>query len=304
VLIASIDRVQLMSLFSKGGVIAEVGVYRGGFAAAILRNAQPAKLHLIDPWAIDEQDEYLTSNRMKREQMLGAYDQVISMFGADIEAGRVEIHRTYSTQAADSFPDHYFDWVNIDAMHDYANVLADLRAYQDKVKPDGFILGHDFSNTRMGRVKNFGVIRAVRDFVASTEFELVLVTNEAAPSYLLARSGNDTMLPTLQEALLNLAACRLIEVDDTLLDHFEQVEVVLADGRKDQLMRFVSPSATPASTPPTLSSETVAPQVATASESHRPGRSWLVPALVLGAGAATLARRLRWRGRPDGAGGR
>jgi len=238
VLITSFNRVQLLTVLPKGGAVAEVGVHQGGFAVKLRHLLEPRTLHLIDPWARDEHDEYLTAYGGERSAMHAAYEQVQRIFHDDIVAGRTELHRAYSTEAAACFADHYFDYVYLDAMHAYEHVLADLMAYKDKVKPDGFILGHDFSNTRMGRAKKFGVIRAVREFTAREAFELVLVTNEAAPTYLLAHFGNDTTLPALRSALLNHKACSLIELDDSLLDQFEQIEVIYADGGKGQLMRF------------------------------------------------------------------
>jgi hypothetical protein len=232
------NRVQLLSFLPSGATVAEIGVYQGGFANAIRRHAAPAKFHLIDPWAIDEGDPYDVYMRGNREKMHRAYDQILRLFGDDAATGRAEIHRTYSTLAAPGFPDGYFDWIYLDAMHDYDNVLADLRAYADKVKPEGFILGHDFSNTKMGRTKQFGVVRAVREFVATSDFDLILMTNEAAPSYLLARSDNTTIRPALIDALLNHPTYRLVEIDESLLDQYDQVGISLADGKKGQLIRF------------------------------------------------------------------
>ena len=39
---------------------------------------------------------------------------------------RVHLLRAMSADAAKSFPDAYFDWAYIDALHTYAAVLADL----------------------------------------------------------------------------------------------------------------------------------------------------------------------------------
>ena len=237
-LITSFNRAQLLTALPAGGKAIEVGTYRGNFATDILRTLDPEELHLVDPWAIDEDDEYMSSYGAKREAMHSAYDEVQRRFAAQIASGRITLHRDYSRPVADTFPDRYFDVIYIDAMHDHANVLADLLAYRDKIKPDGFILGHDFSNTRMGRLKKFGVIRAVRDFVSVEPFDLVLITNEAAPTYLLARSGNATTLPELRNALLDRRGCALIEIDESLLDQFKQIPIIHADGRKGQLMRF------------------------------------------------------------------
>ena len=238
-LITTRDRVRLLELIGRGGTVAEIGVYRGGFASTILQVVQPIRLHLIDPWARDEREAPETARvggGYPLAAMIQAFDTVQERFSSEIASGQVVMHREYSVPAAAQFPDHAFDWIYIDGMHDYENVLADLRAYADKVKDEGFILGHDFSNTARGRVKRTGVIPAVREFIAAGAFELVAMTNEAAPSYVLARKGNNTTLLALRQALVTGDHC--IDIDESHLDTFTQVEVVHADGRKGQLLRF------------------------------------------------------------------
>jgi hypothetical protein len=50
----------------------------------------------------------------------------------------------HSVQAAKDFKDEFFDYVYIDAAHDYNNVLADLNAWYPKVKYGGMLAGHDW----------------------------------------------------------------------------------------------------------------------------------------------------------------
>lgn len=236
--ITNFNRVQLLTALPKGGKAIELGTYRGGFAVKLLRVIDPEELHLVDPWALDEDDAYLRTYGGQRSAMHSAYDQVQRVFQEEIASGRVALHRAYSRDVASQFSDRHFDLIYIDAMHDYDNVRADLLTYKDKLKTEGFILGHDFSNTYMSRAKKFGIIRAVREFTDSEDFDLILITNEAAPTYLLARSDNESTLPDLRHALLSHPACSLIEIDASLLDRFDQVAVETADGRKGQMFRF------------------------------------------------------------------
>ncbi len=229
--ITGLSRERLLTIMPKGGTVAEVGVLRGEFASRILSVVEPDRLHLIDPWGND--DSYREARIAKLHE---AYEAIQTTFRDDIAAGRVVLHRDFSTIAARTFPDHYFDWVYIDARHDYENALADLLAFKDKVKPDGFILGHDFSNYRKARA--FGVIPAVREFTQTEGFDLVLLTNETNPSYLLARSENDSTLPELRNVLINHGEGRPIDVDDHLLDRFVQTPVIDADGQEGRIMTF------------------------------------------------------------------
>lgn len=69
---------------------------------------------------------------------------------------RSRIINAPSIKAAELFPDRNFDFVFIDASHEYVDVKADIAAWRSKVKPGGWILGHDY------HPKDFrGVVRAV-----------------------------------------------------------------------------------------------------------------------------------------------
>src|SRR5205823_2061452 len=66
-----------------------------------------------------------------------------------------------STQAAQTFPDNFFDFIFLDAAHDYASVQEDLRAWWPKLKAGGLFAGHDYSPVWPG------VWRAVSEFFAA-----------------------------------------------------------------------------------------------------------------------------------------
>lgn len=72
-----------------------------------------------------------------------------------IEAERMFIERTKdvpniikirktSVEAAKDFPDGSLDAVYIDAEHDEDSVREDIRAWRPKIKPGGFLVGHDY----------------------------------------------------------------------------------------------------------------------------------------------------------------
>lgn len=68
-----------------------------------------------------------------------------------------EIIRNDSTQQAQLFPANYFDFVYIDASHDYLSVLDDINAWFPKVKTGGILCGDDYCAGWEG------VVRAVDD---------------------------------------------------------------------------------------------------------------------------------------------
>lgn len=67
-----------------------------------------------------------------------------------------------SVDAAGMFPDNHFDFIYIDADHSFVAVTADLNAWYPKVKPGGWILGHDYNFHSTD--DNDGVTKAVQQF--------------------------------------------------------------------------------------------------------------------------------------------
>ena len=79
------------------------------------------------------------------------YETVCLRFKSDICSGRVRIHRGYSSNVLDEFPDEYFDWVYIDGNHLYEFAKQDLERSFTKTKPGGYITGNDYQEEGGGK---------------------------------------------------------------------------------------------------------------------------------------------------------
>ena len=152
----------------KGGIVAELGVFEGFFSQMILTINKPEKLHLIDCWEtqedFDDLEKNINANNEKQEQR---YDKVVNKFKKEIENNTVEIHRKYTNDAVNDFPDNYFDWIYIDADHRYNGVLSDLTLYLPKLKKDGMYAGDDYAD-----ISYLGVIPAVKHFCKDFNFDI------------------------------------------------------------------------------------------------------------------------------------
>lgn len=188
-LLCPISRLQLLNFLPKGGEGAEIGVARGEFSQAILDTVKPCKLHLIDPWEHQTREDYDTDgNNVEDTEQESRYRGVIAQFSEAIDDDRIVLHRRYSQDAAGLFHDDQLDWVYIDGLHSYQGVRSDLALYRSKVKADGLIMGHDYTNHARAQAMKFGVVEAVNDFVGSQGFSFVALTQEAFPTYVLARN--------------------------------------------------------------------------------------------------------------------
>lgn len=213
-LLSQITRNDLVRLLPKEAEIAEIGVAKGEFSRVILANAKPRKLHLIDLWAHQTRADYAADgNNAADDEQNCRHRSVLEAFAGEIDAGTVAVHRAYSHEAAHEFADGELDWVYIDALHSYDGVLSDLRAYKDKVKPDGLILGHDYANHWRAQQMGFGVVEAVNDFVAESGFRFIALTHELFPTYVLARNPEARAVNMLAAQLLALVP-GVVEIRD------------------------------------------------------------------------------------------
>lgn len=101
------------------------------------------------------------------------YSDVCEKF---LNRNNVEIIRKNSKEALESFPDKYFDWIYIDASHNYDDVLNDLELSRLKLKKNGSIVGDDYVNA-VGKWGN-DVIRAVNEFSKKYSLHVDSINNQ------------------------------------------------------------------------------------------------------------------------------
>lgn len=169
--------------FLPNNVVAEVGVALGNFSEKILKYNNPKKLILIDAWNNFDLG-YSDGNMVSIEEQNQRFKLVRKKF---LSNPTVSIIRDKSLPASKQIENNLLDWVYIDADHSYIGCLADLEAYDSKVKKDGYICGHDW----LGQKKRggFGVNEAVKYFVESKGYFLTLITTERNyKSYVISKT--------------------------------------------------------------------------------------------------------------------
>jgi hypothetical protein len=171
----------MFDLLPRGGIVIEVGVFDGEFSERILALNEPAKLHLVDPWftrpdgtLFDGPTQSFGSADEASRSLESQYRLVTTRFAAEIAAGRVEVHRMLSHDAAPAFPDGHFDWAYVDASHFYNDVKNDLQTFLPKVRTGGCIAGDDYD--RRG-IWEHGVTRAVDELIATGTVDVVRLHN-------------------------------------------------------------------------------------------------------------------------------
>lgn len=124
--------------FSTG---VELGVQRGNFAADILSRWTSAKRYiLVDLW--EHQKNYHDVANVGQQEQDRRMNEALKQTSRFQD--KIEICRNYTIHCATQYPDEIFDFVYVDARHDYKGVLEDMRAWWPKLKEGGIMSGHDY----------------------------------------------------------------------------------------------------------------------------------------------------------------
>lgn len=169
------DRVEMLWMLGLDGKdCAEVGVFDGWFSGKILET-NPNTLTMVDPWVHQNPELYPDDQaNMPDESFDSMFARVVEKFGHD---QRVKIARDFSYSYAAKVPYESLDFVYIDAIHTYDSCLCDSLVWYQKVKPGGWLCGHDYTG------KYLGVRYAVDSFLKITGEELEFVTAEPWASW-------------------------------------------------------------------------------------------------------------------------
>lgn len=144
--------------------IAEIGVENGDNALSMLDNMSISHLYLVDCYL--SYADYLTSLTSQQEQNSRYFKM---FFQLKKYFDRATLVTRFSSFASTLFSNSFFDYVYIDANHDYQNVKQDINLWWSKVKEGGVLGGHDFDQTAVHNVS-----KAVREFVLEKNLKLLL----------------------------------------------------------------------------------------------------------------------------------
>lgn len=153
----------------KGGVVAEVGVAFGGFSEKILNYLEPSKFYAIDMY--DEQIKGFWDKNIFEEQEISHFDWYKKKFETYLDKGIMEMRRGLSWDCLAAFPDEFFDYVYLDAAHDYESVKRDVTALYPKMKHYGIIQFNDYTYGNPSVV--YGVVPVVNGLINKTESKVL-----------------------------------------------------------------------------------------------------------------------------------
>jgi hypothetical protein len=147
--------------------------------SAYLLGHHPAlSLIMVDRWAPPpDESSYARAVDEKawwsRERHEAARQNALA--ATEFASPRRRLIQEESLEAARQIADHSLDFAFIDADHSYAAVAADIAAWQPKLKPGGWLCGHDYHG--IDGIE-WGVKRAVDEFAVRSRRALELDEND------------------------------------------------------------------------------------------------------------------------------
>lgn len=144
--------------FPPGSLFVEVGAYLGlstaTLATEIKESGKTIRFVSVDTCRGSgiENDEDNHGQAVKRGGGTFAGELHRNLIECGV-ADFVSLLITDSLTAASLFPDQSIDFLFLDARHDYASVKADILAWKNKIKPDGWMGGDDYTKVWPGVIQ-------------------------------------------------------------------------------------------------------------------------------------------------------
>jgi len=169
-------RNELIDTLPKGISCVELGVFKSEFSDEIISRMQPSSLYLVDIWdgsmASGDKDGI---NVIHIPDMEEVYNFILKKYNDD---SKINVVRKPSKEFLKSFTDDRFDFIYVDADHSYTAVKNDLILSMNKLKNGGYLAGHDY-------IPNYEVRYAVDDFCKEYGQEIIAITKDGCPSFLI-----------------------------------------------------------------------------------------------------------------------
>lgn len=177
------DFPRLLNFLGLTGEGAEIGTCTGKFAERLLRTWNGRHLHCVDPWRDFTSDPtYIAIDNVQQQEHDRRFAE--SQRRTARFAGRCTLHRQTSADAASSFAAGQLDFVYIDAQHHFEAVVEDLQLWAGKVRPGGYLAGHDYLDASRPEGL-FGVKSAVDQWARDHQLPLIVSQESDFPSWFI-----------------------------------------------------------------------------------------------------------------------
>lgn len=192
--------------------VLELGVLRGINAKNISNSINLSSLTVVDEWApysvfknMKETDDtfqstcsYFSGDPRQQQTFDNLFEECKRNLGhvKDLTLLKSSVNRAYQQFVNDKLK---FDFIYIDANHEYESVLEDLYNYQNLLTDDGIIMLDDFVDCELSRKQNCGVVKATMEFIKETDYEPCIITAAGTDWSNLVISKNPRVDPLIED---------------------------------------------------------------------------------------------------------
>ncbi len=188
----------------------ELGVHKGDNALRLMEALRPRHSVLVDAWSAEALATYSHFDKLPPwilpltafERYFGGslsdqatfdrtYETACQRFDgrSDVEIIRADTISGFA-QVRDRHGDGAFDFIYVDANHQYEYVLRDLLYYQHLLSADGVMMLNDCCHSQKGMNQNLGVLEAVGNFMKRADFTPIALTSTDMSDLIIAREGS------------------------------------------------------------------------------------------------------------------
>ena len=146
---------ELKTIKDKNTTMIEIGSYMGESTMLFASSQIFDKIYTIEP---HEGHEIFNENHGYSWELVKQQFEINTRYFDNIS-----LISDYSYNVVDTFEDNSIDFIYIDANHLYESVKQDLTLYYPKVKPGGYIGGHDYQKDWPG------VVTAIHEIIGYPE---------------------------------------------------------------------------------------------------------------------------------------
>jgi len=140
------ELVALLNQLNLVGNAVEVGVWHAGFARHNLLHWHGKRYYMIDTWQHRNNDSSRDKNSIFVEEHERDFNIAKNVTAHWLNTGQAVMIRSFAEAAVHTFQDEYFDFIYIDANHEYKSVMRDMRMWWPKLRPGGMLAGDDFAD--------------------------------------------------------------------------------------------------------------------------------------------------------------
>ena len=144
---------KLVNDVPDGGIFVEGGAWLGKSSSYLCDLAgDRINVYIVDTWR-GSPDELKTTHK------LATQTDIFEIFKDNMGDRKYTAIRKDSLKSSNEFEDNSCDVVFIDMTHKYEYVLSDINSWLPKVKPGGWLAGHDAHHRDVQRALHEGVDR-------------------------------------------------------------------------------------------------------------------------------------------------